>query len=439
MSQVANRDAGQPDLFDDAIRRLDRAFQFAEIDEEAVERLKHPKQILQVSIPVRMDDGSLRVFTGYRVRHDDTRGPTKGGIRYHPEVDLAEVKALAFWMTFKCAVVGLPFGGGKGGVVVNAKELSRLELERLTRGFIEQIADFIGPETDVPAPDMYTNAMIMGWMMDEYSKIHRQRTPAVITGKPIPLGGSLGRDDATGRGAYYCLKELERKRAWKPEDIRIAVQGFGNAGQHVARLLHADGYRIAAVSDSSGGIYKEDGFDIPSLMHVKNESRRLQAVYCSGSICEGIDSDTLTNESLLELDVDVLIPAALENQITVENAERIQAPIIVEVANGPVTSDADQILNEKGTLIIPDILANAGGVTVSYFEWVQNKGGYYWTEERVHHRLHEIMSREFNAVYDFMELKDTDMRTAAYALALTRIGEAIASQSTVRFFAGEEV
>jgi len=269
MSQVANRDAGQPDLFDDAIRRLDRAFQFAEIDEEAVERLKHPKQILQVSIPVRMDDGSLRVFTGYRVRHDDTRGPTKGGIRYHPEVDLAEVKALAFWMTFKCAVVGLPFGGGKGGVVVNAKELSRLELERLTRGFIEQIADFIGPETDVPAPDMYTNAMIMGWMMDEYSKIHRQRTPAVITGKPIPLGGSLGRDDATGRGAYYCLKELERKRAWKPKDIRIAVQGFGNAGQHVARLLHADGYRIAAVSDSSGGIYKEDGFDIPSLMHVK--------------------------------------------------------------------------------------------------------------------------------------------------------------------------
>ena len=426
-------------IFEDAIRRLDRAFQYAEIDQEAVERLKHPKQILEVSIPVRMDDGSLRVFTGFRVRHDDTRGPTKGGIRYHPDVNLAEVKALAFWMTFKCAVAGLPFGGGKGGVIVNPKELSRMELERLTRGFIEQIADFIGPETDVPAPDVYTNAMIMGWMMDEYSKIHRRRTPAVVTGKPIPLGGSLGRDDATGRGAYHCIKELEQKRGWKPEEIRVAVQGFGNAGQHVARLLQADGYRVLAVSDSRGGIYKSDGFDIPSLIHVKNESRKLAAVYCEESVCEVVEADTITNEQLLELDVDLLIPAALENQITKENADRIQAPVIVEVANGPITGDADQILNKKGTLVVPDILANAGGVTVSYFEWVQNKGGYYWTVDEVHIRLHEIMSREFNAVYDFMEQKEIDMRTAAYALALNRIGEAIASQGTVRYFAGEQV
>ena len=278
------------DIFDDAIRRLDRAFQYAEIDQEAVERLKHPKQILEVSIPVRMDDGSLRVFKGFRVRHDDTRGPTKGGIRYHLAVNLAEVKALAFWMTFKCAVAGLPYGGGKGGVIVNPKELSRMELERLTRGFIEQIADFIGPETDVLAPDVYTNAMIMGWMMDEYSKIHRRRTPAVITGKPIPLGGSLGRDDATGRGAYHCIKELEQKRGWNPEEIRVAVQGFGNAGQHVARLLHADGYRVLAVSDSLGGIYKSDGFDIPSLIHVKNESRKLMAVYCEESVCEVVEA-----------------------------------------------------------------------------------------------------------------------------------------------------
>jgi len=425
------------DIFEDAIRRLDRAFQYAEIDPEAIERLKHPKQILEVSIPVRMDDGSLRVFTGYRVRHDDTRGPTKGGIRYHPDVELAEVKALAFWMTCKCAVAGLPFGGGKGGIIVNPKELSRMELERLTRGYIEQIADFIGPETDIPAPDVYTNAMIMGWMMDEYSKIHRRRTPAVITGKPIPLGGSLGRDDATGRGAYYCIKELEQKRGWKPEEVRVAVQGFGNAGQHVAHLLHADGYRVVAVSDSRGGIYSSDGFDVPSLIHTKNESRKLQAVYCEGSICEVVEADTITNEQLLELDVDLLIPAALENQITSDNAGRVQSPVIVEVANGPITGDADQILNKKGKLVVPDILANAGGVTVSYFEWVQNKGGYYWTVDDVRTRLHEIMSREFNAVFDLMERKQIDMRTAAYALALNRIGEAIASQGTARFFAGE--
>ena len=426
------------DLFADAVRRLDRAFQYAQIDEEALEKLKHPKAILQVAIPVRMDDGSLRVFTGYRVRHDDTRGPTKGGIRYHPDVDLSEVKALAFWMTFKCAAVGLPFGGAKGGIVVNPKELSPMELERLSRGFIQQIADFIGPETDVPAPDVYTNAMIMGWMMDEYSKITRRHTPAVITGKPIPLGGSLGRDDATGRGAYYCIKQLETKRQWKPEEIRVAVQGFGNAAQSVARLLHADGYRIVAVSDSRGAIYKATGFDVPSLIHIKNESRRLMAVYCDGSICEAVEADTITNEQLLELDVDILIPAAMENQITDENAARIKAPVIVEVANGPITSEADEILNESGeTLIVPDILANAGGVTVSYFEWVQNKAGFYWSLERVHEQLSEIMIREFNAIYDLMQKLKTDMRTAAYAHALTRIGEAIQAQGTMSYFAVE--
>ncbi|MCO6457099.1 MAG: Glu/Leu/Phe/Val dehydrogenase [Pirellulaceae bacterium] len=424
-------------IFDDAIGRLDQAFQHADVDQEVVERLKHPKQALTVSIPVRMDDGSLRVFTGYRVRHDDTRGPTKGGIRYHPDVTLPEVQALAFWMTFKCAVVGLPYGGGKGGVIVNPKELSRLELERLTRGYVEQLADFIGPETDVPAPDVYTNAMIMGWMMDEYSKIHRRRTPAVITGKPIPLGGSLGRDDATGRGAYYCLKELERKRNWKPDQIRVAVQGFGNAGQHIARMLHADGYRVVAVSDSQGGIYKHDGFDVPSLIHIKNESRKLQAVYCTGSVCEAIDAQSISNAELLELEVDVLIPAALENQITAENAERIQAPVIVEVANGPVTSEADPLLGRNGRLVVPDILANAGGVTVSYFEWVQNRSGYYWTEEQVHARLREIMCREFNVVYDTMQQKGIDMRTAAYVVALNRIGEAISSQGTMQFFTGK--
>ena len=422
------------DLFADAIARLDRAFQFAEIDEEALVKLKHPKAVLEVSIPVRMDDGSLRVFTGYRVRHDDTRGPAKGGIRYHPDVNLSEVKALAFWMTLKCAVVGIPFGGGKGGVIVNPKELSRLELERLSRGYIRQIADFIGPETDVPAPDVYTNAMIMGWMMDEYSKIRRQRTPAVITGKPIPLGGSLGREDATGRGAYYCIKQLEPHRDWTPQEVRVAVQGFGNAGQHVARLLHADGYRVVAVSDSQGGIYNPQGFDVPSLMYAKNETRQLKAVYCEGSVCEAVEADTITNEELLELDVDLLIPAALENQITEKNAARIQTPVIVEVANGPITSEADAILIEQGKLVVPDILANAGGVTVSYFEWVQNRTGQYWTEEEVHTKLQAIMDREFGAIYDFMHDKGTDMRTAAYAHALSRIGTAIEAQGTSQYF-----
>jgi glutamate dehydrogenase (NADP+) len=430
--------AGDKDLFQDALRRLDRAFQYASIDEEVLEKLKHPKMVVEVSIPVRMDDGTLRVFHGYRVRHDDTRGPTKGGIRYHPDVCLDEVKALALWMTFKCAVVGLPFGGAKGGIVVNAKELSRLELERLSRGFIEQIAEFIGPETDIPAPDMYTNSMVMGWMMDEYSKIRRQRTPAVITGKPIPLGGSLGRDDATGRGAYYCVKELERQRNWKPADIRVAVQGFGNAGQPAARLLHADGYRVVAVSDSRGGIFKEDGFDVPSLMWVKNESRKLQAVYCEGSVCEAVNAQTISNEAILELDVDILIPAALENQITTDNAGSIRAPVVVEVANGPVTSEADAVLEKRGILVVPDILANAGGVTVSYFEWVQNRSGFYWTLDEVHRRLHETMAREFIAVFETMQKHGVDMRTAAYVQALGRIGEAIDSLGTARYFSGQK-
>jgi len=421
-------------IFQDAIRRLDRAAEVSDVEPEVIEQLRHPQAILLVSIPVRMDDGSLKIFSGYRVQHNNDRGPTKGGIRFHPDVDLDEVKALAFWMTCKCAVVGLPFGGAKGGVTVNAKELSKLELERLSRGFIREVADFIGPESDIPAPDVYTNAMVMGWMMDEYSMIHRRHTPAVITGKPLALGGSVGRDDATGRGAYYCLKELETRRQWNPKDIRVAVQGFGNAGQHVARLLHADGYHIVAVSDSRGGIYKEEGFDVPSLIYMKNESRKLQAVYCDGSVCEVVDATVISNEELLELNVDVLIPAALENQITEANAERIKADVVVEVANGPVTSEADEILLDGGVLVIPDILANAGGVTVSYFEWVQNRAGYYWEEERIHTELREIMAREFNAVYDRMQERHIDMRTAAYAHALTRLAAAVESQGTHRFF-----
>ena len=421
-------------IFEDAIKRLDQAGKIADISDEAVERLRHPKAIMQVSVPVRMDDGSLRVFDGYRVRHDDTRGPTKGGIRYHPSVSLDEVKALAFWMTCKCAVVGIPYGGGKGGIVVNPKELSRLELERLSRGFIEQMADFIGPDTDIPAPDVYTNAMIMGWMMDEYSKIRRRHVPDVITGKPIPLGGTVGREDATGRGAYYCIKELERHRGWKPGQITVAVQGFGNAGQAVARLLHTDGYKIVAVSDSKGGIHRPEGFDVPSLIQMKNETRQLKAGYCVGSVCELVEAQAVSNEQLLELDVDILIPAALENQITKDNVDSIKAGVVVEVANGPTTSAADQILTKRGVLVVPDILANAGGVTVSYFEWTQNRQGFYWTIQEVHDRLQTIMAREFTAIHDLVEQHKVDMRTAAYVHALSRIGEAVEAGGTRRYF-----
>ena len=424
------------EIYAGAIQRLDDAIQHADLGEEALERLKHPKAIIEVSIPLRMDDGSMRVFTGIRVRHDDTRGPGKGGIRYHPNVSLDEVKSLALWMTCKTAVVGVPFGGAKGGIIVNPKELSRLELERLSRGFIERIADFIGPDTDIPAPDVYTNPMIMGWMMDEYSTIHRRRTPDVITGKPLSLGGSLGRNEATGRGAYDCIKQLEKRRGWKPADIRIAVQGFGNAGQSVARLLFEDGYRIAAISDSAGGVYRDEGFDVPSVIQIKNETRQVRAVYCDGTICEAVDADNITNAELLELDVDILIPAALENVITADNAERIKAEVIVEVANGPTTPEADAVLAARdATLVVPDILANAGGVTVSYFEWVQNRQGYYWTEEDVNNRLTEIMRREFDAVHDIMDAKSIDMRTAAYVHALNRIGSAIEAQGTHRYFA----
>ena len=428
-------DHGEEDLYTRAVKRLEPAARYSDIQPEALERLKHPLSVLEVSIPVRTNDGVLRIFQGYRVRHNDTRGPTKGGIRYHPNCNLEEVKALALWMTLKCAVMNIPFGGAKGGITVNPKELSRMELERLSRGFIQQIADFIGPDRDIPAPDVYTNPRIMGWMMDEYSKIRRSKTPAVITGKPIELGGSQGRDDATGRGAYYCIKQLEKIRGWDPKTQRVAVQGFGNAGQHCARLLHADGYKIVAVSDSRGGIYSDDGFDIPSLMHQKNTNRELRAVYGRDSVVEPVPAKNITNEELLELDVEILVPAALEDQITAANADRIKAAVILECANGPTTQEADEILTKKGILVIPDILANAGGVTVSYFEWVQNRNGYYWTKELVQERLASIMKREFLAIHKQMQQKDIDMRTAAYSVALDRLGAAIASSGTRTFFA----
>lgn len=425
----------KPNVFTAALSRLDKAKRFATPDGELIERLQQPLATMQVAVPVRRDDGSLRIFQGYRVRYNDTLGPTKGGLRYHPAVDLNEVQALGFWMTCKCAAVGIPFGGAKGGVVVNPKELSRLELERLSRRFIQQIAGFIGPDTDIPAPDVYTNATIMGWMMDEYSRLQGRKVPAVITGKPIPLGGSLGREDATGRGAYYCIKELERLHRWKPADIRVATQGFGNAGQHVARLLHEDGYRVVAISDSHGGAFCADAIDIPEAIRQKNATRGLSEVYCTQSVrnCEHC-TDAISNAELLELDVDILIPAALENQITAANAARIKARTIVEVANGPTTPEADEILHGHGIQVVPDILANAGGVTVSYFEWLQNRAGLYWTEADVRARLRQIMVTAFQGIHRRMMDHECDMRTAAYAHALDRLNAAVEAQGTYSYF-----
>lgn len=398
----------------EALPRLDLASRYSKARPDTVDRLKHPERFTEISIPVRMDDGSLEVFTGFRCRYNTVRGPAKGGIRYHPQVTPAEVRALAFWMTFKCATVGIPFGGGKGGVIVDPRKLSEGELERLSRGYMRGLADVLGPDIDVPAPDVYTTAQIMGWMSDEFDVINRGRFPGVITGKPVALGGSLGRDDATARGGFACLKQLEAKRGWNPKDVTIAVQGFGNAGQHFARLTDEAGYKVVAVSDSRGGIHNADGLDVRAAIDVKNDSGRLPS-----------QGKAISNAELLELDVDVLVPAALENAITKDNAPNVKAGVLIELANGPLTKEADEILAKSETLVVPDILANAGGVTVSYFEWTQNRSGYYWKLDTVHERLNEVMADAFNAVYDLMQSENIPMRTACYAHALNRLAEAM--------------
>lgn len=423
--------------FQRALGRLDEAARHVDIAVETLERLRYPKAVLTVSIPLRRDDGSLQMFEGYRVQHSDLLGPGKGGLRYHPEVDLEEVKALAFWMSCKCAVMGLPYGGAKGGIAVDPKKLSMLEVERLSRGFIRRIVDFIGPGTDIPAPDVNTNERIMGWMMDEYSQLVRKRTPAVITGKPVALGGSRGRSGATGYGGYACVRELAEIRGWNPKETTVAVQGFGNVGQEVARLLHKNGYRVVAVSDSGGGIYREEGFDVPSLIHAKSQRRKLEALYCECSVCDTVSASTISNKELLELDVDVLIPAALEDVITKENAAAVQAKMVLELANGPTTIEADRILEERGVTVVPDILANAGGVTVSYYEWVQNRSGDYWSEAEVLERLDARMCEQFRNVVEVAEGKELSLRTAAYVVALQRIGAAAEAMGTASFFNGD--
>ncbi|HEV2784224.1 MAG TPA: Glu/Leu/Phe/Val dehydrogenase [Actinophytocola sp.] len=422
-------------LLEASSRRLDDALRVVDgVSDDTLERLSHPKSTLTVSIPVRMDDGTLRTFRGYRCRYDDSRGPTKGGIRFHPQVNADEVQTLAFWMAFKCAALDLPFGGGKGGVTVDPKDLSLMEVERLARGYIDALADFIGPDTDIPAPDVYTNALIMGWMVDEYSIIHRQFIPGVITGKPLSMGGSRGRDSATAMGGFHSLQTLRSRLVGDAEAPTVAVQGFGNAGAIVAGLLHDAGYKVVAVSDSRGAIFSGDGLHIPSVRKVKEEQRELRAVYCEGSVCDLVDHEKLSNEELLELDVDILVPAALENAITAGNAGKIRARAILELANGPVTLEADEILVDNGVTVIPDILANAGGVTVSYFEWVQNRQGLYWTAEEVAARLEHRMIVETENIWSLAEEKSVPLRTAAYAHALRRIDQAIVDKGHAEAF-----
>jgi len=423
-------------IFEDALVRTRLYGESAGVSADVIESLLHPMSTLQVTLPVRMDDGSTNYFTGYRCRYSSTLGPTKGGIRFHPDVSAQEIQALALWMTIKCAAVGLPYGGAKGGVIVDPKDLSPMELERLSRAYVRAVADFIGPQVDIPAPDVYTNDRIMGWMMDEYEAIKRVKAPGVITGKPVRLGGSPGRDEATGRGAFICVRELAERRKLDPTATTVAVQGFGNAGYHVARLLEDAGYKIVALSDSKGGIYSPDGFDVASIYEEKQRSRLVRAVYCEQSVCEIVEHEAISNDELLELDVDILIPAALEGVITKQNASAINAKFIVEVANGPILSNADSIIDDKGILVVPDVLANAGGVTVSYFEWAQNQQGYSWTAEEVDARLQRFMRDAFSDIWDLAEVRKFSLRNAAYAVAIRRIGEAVEAHGTRDYFSG---
>ena len=416
-------DSRHDSLFEGTGARLEAAAQVAHVSDDTLERLRLPRSVLKVSIPVRMDDGTLKTFPGYRVRYDSTLGPTKGGIRFHPRVNVDEVQSLAFWMTFKCATLDLPFGGGKGGVTVDTKKLSLAELERLSRSYIDQIADFIGPNVDVPAPDMYTNAMVMGWMLDEYSTIVRAFTPAVITGKPIPLGGSHGRDTATADGAFHVLSTL-RPKLELPDEPTVAIQGFGNAGAQLATLLDADGYKVVAVADSRRAVYNEDGLDVEAVRKAKRESGEVPA-----DAGEEIDPGTL-----LELDVDIAVPAALENVITEENADQVKAGVVLEVANGPTAIEADEILAGNRVTVIPDILANAGGVTVSYFEWAQNRSGLRWGVDEVRDRLRERMVSQTESIWELAQDRDVSLRTAAYAQGLERISAAVDATGTAEAY-----
>jgi len=401
--------------YDIAVAQFDEAADRLGLSQAMRAILRKPKRELIVNFPVRMDNGDVEMYTGYRVQHNINRGPAKGGIRFSPEVSLDEMRALAMWMTWKCAVVGIPFGGAKGGVICDPHKLSRTELERLTRRYATEISVLMGPDSDIPAPDMNTNPQIMAWMMDTFSMHMGYSVPAVITGKPLAIGGSEGRLEATARGVQFVTREAMHDLGLRPEDCSVVVQGFGNVGSISARLLHEMGCRVVAVSDIQGGVYNPHGIDIhKALRHSKEH----------GSLRGLPDTEAITNAELLELPCDVLVPAALENQLTAKNAPRVKARLIVEAANGPTTPDADHILNDRGIMVVPDILANAGGVTVSYFEWVQDLQRFFWAELEINNRLEQIMMRAYRATCAKAEEQETNLRIGAYLLAVTRVAEA---------------
>ena len=398
-----------------ALAQLDEVAELMGLAPGVHEILRAPKRALIVSVPFRMDDGSTRVYPGYRVHHNVTRGPAKGGIRYHPDVGLAEVKALAMWMTWKCAIVGIPFGGAKGGVAVDPKAHSRAELERMTRRYASEILPLIGPEKDIPAPDMNTNEEIMAWIMDTYSMNSGYSVPGVVTGKPVSIGGSKGRGGATSRGVMYMIFSTLKTLGLGIDEVSVAIQGYGKVGGFAAQLLHDAGCRVVAVSDVEGGLYREKGLDPEAINRHKSEA---------GTVSGFPGAESVTNEELLEIDCDVLVPAAIEGVITVKNADKIKATVVCEGANGPITFEGDKILNDRGIHVVPDILANSGGVTVSYFEWVQDIQAYFWSEDEVNDRLREIMEDAYTRVHELADEKGLSMRQAAHWIGVGRVAEA---------------
>jgi glutamate dehydrogenase (NAD(P)+) len=414
---MATQKAFQEELnpFEIAKQQFNRAADFLDLDPSMRHVLENAKRQLIVSIPVKMDGGDVQVFEGYRVQHNIARGPAKGGIRYHPNVTLDEVKALASWMTWKCATVGIPYGGGKGGVICDPKSLSRNELERLTRRYAFEIAPIIGPDRDIPAPDVYTDEQTMAWIMDTISMVRGHTELGVVTGKPISLGGSLGRAEATARGCLYALREACRVKGMNLKDARVAVHGFGNAGANIARLVAEDGAKVVAACDSKAGVYSESGIDVKEALKHKAETKSLSGVR---------GTKEMSPEDIVAIDCDILLPSALENAITLNNVGKVKAKIIAELANGPTTPGADRVLADEGVFLIPDILANAGGVTVSYYEWVQDQNAFFWSERQINETLEQTIRTAFQSVHETAEHYNTDMRTGAYILAVGRVVEA---------------
>jgi glutamate dehydrogenase (NAD(P)+) len=406
------REIKEENPFESMMSRFDRAAQLLDLDPDLYAVLRVPNRELKVYIPTKMDSGRIQVFEGFRVQHNFARGPAKGGIRYAPDVNIDEVRALAAWMTWKCAVVNVPFGGAKGGIICDPQQMSMGEIERMTRRYAAELLDFIGPEKDVPAPDMNTNEQTMAWIMDTYSMHARHTVTAVVTGKPIDLGGSSGRREATGRGILFVVNEAIKRFKMTPAETRVVVQGSGNVGGIGAELLHKTGYKVVAISDIHGGIYNPNGIDIPEALKYLKTTRSFEGY-------EGVEF--VDNQELLELECDVLVPAATENQITSHNADRLKCKVLAEGANGPTTAGADEILHKKGIFVVPDILANAGGVTVSYFEWVQDRMGYFWPEDVVNERLQQKMVASFNDLCRYADAHHVDTRTAAYMLAIDRV------------------